>query len=186
MTNRDIERSFEIAHRFGLHTSAFVMIGLPNEKKEDMQATVELLAKIQPGRVRWSLFFPFIGTRAYEIAKHAGQIDYEKMNILDNFTDETCMILGDEEDLYVDKLKTLFCLFLNGYANMDKQGRYLKLVKEVESFLKEDWENRKEGIKSLVQNLDKQMEEQGICYYTIKYNPFMGVRSDWKDDHLSA
>jgi F420-dependent methylenetetrahydromethanopterin dehydrogenase len=34
--------------------------------------------------------------------------------------------------------------------------------------------------------LDKEMEAKGICYYMVKYNPFMGVRSDWKDDSLSA
>ncbi|MCX8023101.1 MAG: B12-binding domain-containing radical SAM protein [Syntrophorhabdaceae bacterium] len=186
MTNRDIEKSFEIAHKYGLHTSAFVMVGLPQEKIEDMVATVELLARIKPGRVRWSLFFPFIGTKAYDIAKEAGQIDFKKMGLLDNFTDETCMVLGDGEDLYVDKLKTLFCLFLNGFADMDQKGRYLRLVREVESLSKEEWEGRKEEIKNLVERLDGEMEGEGRCYYTVKYNPFMGVKSDWKDDHISA
>ena len=186
MSNRDIEKAFGVAQKFGLHTSAFVMIGMPREEKEDMVETVSLLARIQPGRIRWSLFFPFIGTRAYDIAKEAGQIDFEKMNQLDNFTDETCMVLGTEADLFVDKLKALFCLFLNGYADMDGQGKYSELTREVESATKEEWHQKKELFKQRMAMIDKEMENKGKCYYMVKYNPFMGVRSDWEDDSISA
>jgi anaerobic magnesium-protoporphyrin IX monomethyl ester cyclase len=186
MSNKDIERAFGVAQKFGLHTSAFVMIGMPREEKEDMVETVSLLARIQPGRIRWSLFFPFIGTRAYDIAKEAGQIDFEKMRLLDNFTDETCMMLGAEADLFVDKLKALFCLFLNGYADMDGQGKYAELTKEVESATAEEWPQKKELFKERMAMIDKEMEEKKKCFYRVKYNPFMGVRSDWEDDSISA
>ena len=66
MTNRDIENAFGAAHKFGLHTSAFVMIGLPGEEKADVMETIRLLSRVRPGRFRWTLFFPFIGTKAYE------------------------------------------------------------------------------------------------------------------------
>ncbi len=186
MSNKDIERAFAVAQKFGLHTSAFVMIGMPREEKEDMVETVSLLGRIQPGRIRWSLFFPFIGTKAYDIAKEAGQIDFEKMRLLDNFTDETCMKLGAEADLFVDKLKTLFCLFLNGYADLDGQRKYAELVKEVESETMEGWHRKKDLFKKRAAMIDKEMEEAGKCFYTVKYNPFMGVRSDWEDDSISA
>jgi len=186
MTNKDIERAFNVSHKFGLHTSAFVMIGLPHEEKADMVETMDLLARIQPGRIRWSLFFPFIGTKAYDIAKKAGQIDFDKMGLLDNFTDETCMMLGEEADLFVKKLKTMFCLFLNGYADMDGQQKYAGLVREVEAATTEDWHKNKELFVERLKMLDKEMEENKKCFYTIKYNAFMGVRSDWEDDSISA
>ncbi len=186
MTNNDIENAFNIAHRFGLHTSAFVMIGLPHEKKEDMLETVKLLARIKPGRFRWSLFFPFIGTRAYDIAKEANQIDFKKIQELDNFTDDTCMDLGEEENLLVDKIKSQFCLFVNGYGNMDGKEKYLSLIKKIENMDRALWGREKEKIKAYVYEIDKEMKEKGLLYYTVKYNPFMGVRSDWEDDSLSS
>jgi anaerobic magnesium-protoporphyrin IX monomethyl ester cyclase len=186
MTNNDIERAFKVSHKFGLHTSAFVMIGLPHEEKSDMVETMDLLARIQPGRIRWSLFFPFIGTKAYDIAKKANQIDFDKMGLLDNFTDETCMMLGEEEDLFVNKLKAMFCLFLNGYADMDGQQKYAGLVREVEAATAEDWHENKDLFMERIKVLDKEMEENKKCFYTIKYNAFMGVRSDWEDDSISA
>ncbi len=186
MTNADIEKAFAMAHKFDLHTSAFVMVGLPHETREDMLETVDLLARIQPGRFRWSLFFPFVGTKAYEIAQKGGFIDFEKMKSLDNFTDETCIQMGPELDLLVDKLKSLFCLYVNAHAELDGDGLYKEVLKEVEAAGPEVWQERKADFHERVKAVDKEMEKRGKYYYTVKYNSFMGVRSDWKDDSLSA
>jgi radical SAM superfamily enzyme YgiQ (UPF0313 family) len=186
MSNKHIEEAFNVAHRFGFHTSAFVMMGLPHETIPDIRETVELLARIQPGRFRWSLFFPFVGTKAYEIAEKSGQIAFEKMKLLDNFTDETCMVLGSEVDLYVDKVKTLLCVFVNGYADIDGEHAYLDLVKKIEALDAKSWHRGKEAILKEADALDKKMEEKGKLHYTVKYNPFMGVRNDWTDDSISA
>lgn len=186
MTNKHIEEAFATAHRFGLHTSAFVMLGLPNEKVEDIRETVDLLAAIKPGRFRWSLFFPFVGTRAYAIAKEAGQIDFERMKDLDNFTDETCMKLGDEVDLYCDKVKSLLCVFVNGRSDFEHTEGFRKLIKTVEDMDKKTWREEKKSIFSAVAELNEEMEKSGRLHYNVRYNSFMGVRSDWKDDSIPA
>ncbi len=186
MTNKDIENAFHIAHRFGLHTSAFVMIGLPHEKKEDIMDTVELISRIKPGRFRWSLFFPFIGTKAYDIARDSGQIDFKKMNELDNFTDDTCMDLGEEENIMVDKLKTFFCAYVNGYGNLDHENRYMDFVRYIENLDMESWTKKKGILKEQCRLIDQEMESRDILHYSVKFNPFMGVRSDWQDDSLST
>lgn len=183
MTNADIEKAFAAAHKFGLHTSAFVMIGLPREEREDVMETIKLLAKVKPGRVRWTLFFPFIGTRAYDIAEEQGAIDFEKMSSLDNFTDETCMDLGDEVNLLVRKAREFFCAFMNGYAGVDE---YRKVVNEIESYGDEAWEAAREGVAKKLEAVDAAVWKSGQLHYTVRYNRFMGVRSDWEDDSLSA
>lgn len=186
MTNDDIVRSFEAAHRHGLHTSAFVMMGLPHETPEDLMETMRLLARVRPGRVRWTLFFPFVGTKAYDIARDADLIDGEKMRLLDNFTDETCMKLGAQEDLLVRKLKNFFCLYLNGLADMDGGGGYRSLLDQVETADPVTLEEGRDLLVEQVRAMDATMDRQGKPYYEVKYNPFMGVRSDWKDDSPSA
>ncbi len=113
------------------------MIGLPGEEKEDVQDTLRLLSKLQPGRFRWTLFFPFVGTRAFEIAESAGAIDFGRMADLDNFTDETCMDLGEDVNLYVKKVKDCFCAFVNGYAQIPEYGR---IVSRIESMGPEGWQ----------------------------------------------
>ena len=183
MTNGDIENAFGAAHKFGLHTSAFVMIGLPGEEKADVMETIRLLARVRPGRFRWSLFFPYIGTRAYEIAAAAGAIDLRKMAALDNFTDETCMDLGEEVNLLVSKVKDTFCAFVNGYAAIPE---YEGIVSEIESLDEEGWGREKEAALRTIERIDGDMATAGKLHYRVKYNRFMGVRSDWEDDHISA
>ena len=183
MTNRDIESAFGAAHKFGLHTSAFVMIGLPGEKKADVMETIRLLSRVRPGRFRWSLFFPYIGTRAYDIAAGAGAIDMEKMAALDNFTDETCMDLGPEVNLLVNKVKDTLCAFVNGYAAIPE---YASIVSEIESLGDAAWRGGKEAALRRIEQIDSDMAMAGKLHYRVKYNRFMGVRSDWEDDHISA
>jgi len=69
MKNKKIVATIETAHQFGLHTSVFLMIGLPGETREDLMATIDLMARAQPGRYRWSFFFPFPDTSAFDIAR---------------------------------------------------------------------------------------------------------------------
>jgi anaerobic magnesium-protoporphyrin IX monomethyl ester cyclase len=186
MTNREIESAFAAAHKYGLHTSAFVMIGLPCETKDDIMATVTLLSRIKPGRFRWSLFFPYVGTEAYDIAKARGSIDFEKMKRLDNFTDETCMDLGEEANLLVDKVQHHFCTFVNRYADLETDAQYRELVDRIEATERAGWEEEKKSFAAEIARMDRQAAEQGKLHYTVKFNRFMGVRSDWEDDSLSA
>jgi hypothetical protein len=183
MTNSDIEAAFTAAHKCGLHTSAFVMIGLPGEEKADVQETLRLLSKLQPGRFRWTLFFPFVGTRAFEIAQRAGAIDFGRMADLDNFTDETCMDLGEDVNLYVKKVKDCFCAFVNGYAHIPE---YARIVSRVEAMGTGEWQAEKALIAGEIEGTDEGMRISGQQHYEVRYNRFMGVRSDWEDDHIPA
>ncbi|MDD3847168.1 MAG: radical SAM protein, partial [Syntrophorhabdaceae bacterium] len=186
MTNKHIEDAFAIAHKHGLHTSAFVMFGLPYETIGDIRETVDLLAVIKPGRFRWSLFFPFVGTKAYTIARSSGQIDLDEMERLDNFTDETCMRLGPDVDLYCDKVKSVLCAFVNARSNLEHTEGFRRLAEEIEAMDEKTWREKKESIPGRVEELNEEMEKSGGLHYTVRYNPFMGVRSDWKDDSISA
>src|SRR3989338_3926177 len=117
MTNDDIIRAFESAHKHNLHTSAFVMFGLPYETKEEILETVKLLSIIKPGRFRWSIFYPFPRTAAYEISKKGNFINFDKMKTLDNFMDDTCLDFGEEHNLFISRLQRAFPWYVNMYGN---------------------------------------------------------------------
>jgi anaerobic magnesium-protoporphyrin IX monomethyl ester cyclase len=59
MPNKKIVDAFAAAHRYDLHTSAFIMAGLPTETKEEIEETLQLCADIGMGRFRWAIFYPF-------------------------------------------------------------------------------------------------------------------------------
>jgi hypothetical protein len=127
-----------------------------------------------------------VGTEAYDIAKAQGSIDFEKMNRFDNFTDETCMNLGEEVNLLVDKLQRHFCTFVNGYARLDEYAPYRELVDRIEAVKRASWEEEKKSFATEIAEMDRKVAEQGRLHYTVKFNRFMGVRSDWEDNSLSA
>ena len=112
-----------------------------------------------------------------------GAIDFEKMASLDNFTDETCMDLGDEVNLLVSKAKDTFCAFVNGYAGIPE---YERIVSEIESLRRRGVERERAHRRGDRAASTRDMAEAGRRHYRVRYNRFMGVRSDWEDDSISA
>jgi hypothetical protein len=82
MANQRILDATRTMHRYGLHTSAFVMFGLPTETREEVLETLRLCAEVELGRFRWALFFPFPGTAGSRIAQERGLIDHEREAML--------------------------------------------------------------------------------------------------------
>ena len=179
MSNEEIIRSFEIARQANLHTSAFVMFGFPHETKEDIFLTIKLLSQIKPGRFRWSIFFPYVHTDAYRIAKSGGFINENKMKSLNNFFAESCLDFGPELNLWIDKLQKIFPWYVNSYADLPSSSHYANLIDEVEALSWEGWNKAKKGIIERDRDISYRLVKAGHIHYAIKYNPFMGVRSDY-------
>jgi len=179
MTNEKIVQSIRTSHEFGLHTSVFLMIGLPDETHEDVMATIRLMAKAKPGRYRWSFFFPFPGTKAYEISDRLGYIDYDKMTHLANFTERSCLDFGDKHNLFLKKVGCVMPWFVNAYSDLPVADFYRKKVEEILSLDSKSWENRADSLYEEDKGLSRNFVKQGISHYAIKYNPFMGVISDY-------
>ncbi|MHC4999945.1 MAG: B12-binding domain-containing radical SAM protein, partial [Planctomycetota bacterium] len=82
MTNENIIQAIQTVHRYGMHSSVFLIIGFPHETCDDVYQTIQLMASARPGRFRWTFFYPFPGTKAYEITREGGYINQEKMKTL--------------------------------------------------------------------------------------------------------
>ncbi len=179
MSDAAIERAFAAAAEAGLHTSAFVMLGLPYETVGDLRATVKLLAKIRPGRFRWSVFYPFVGTEAHRMACEGGFIVEEKMESLRNFFTESPLDFGPEQNLLVDKLNAAYPWFVNAEGETDCARVYRPLVKEIMRLDAEAWAERKPRIEAEDAEISAEMVRRNVSHYAVRYNRFMGVRSDY-------
>ena len=179
MKNESIVRAIETAHQYGLHTSVFLMIGLPAETHEDVMATIHLMAQTKPGRFRWSFFFPFPGTKAYELSAEGNYIDIEKMAHMENFTDDTCLNFGPEHNLFLKKVGRIMPWFVNAYSDLAIADFYRKKVEEILALDTRAWEKRARGIEEEDKRISEGFVDQGLSHYAIKYNRFMGVISDY-------
>jgi len=179
MTNDVIEKSFAAAHQYDLHTSAFVMFGLPHETRDEIMETLELCARIKMGRFRWAIFFPFPGTAGYTIAKDADLIDFEKAKSLGNYFDGSCLKFGDEHDLFIEKLGKLCNWWVNALSDWPCAPIYKKLVAELDAMDRETWRKKAAALVKYDRELSDELMSKDITHYTIRYAHVMGVRSDF-------
>lgn len=183
MSERDILSTVAFAEEFGLHTSGFVMVGLPTETSAERWETVDLLARSGIGRFRTSLFFPFPGTESYRMAVEGGYVHEDRMATLTDFTESSCLDFGPGENLRIDQLATCMPWFVN--ARLDRHrpapasARYGPVVAELLGQDRRAWEQFKPRVRELDRELSGAATRAGELHYAIRYNAAMGVRSDY-------
>jgi hypothetical protein len=189
MSNQAIYDAFDLCHQYGLHTSAFLMFGLPYETRAMMEESIDLMARIKPGRMRWAIFFPFPGTKSYTICKLGDLIDYRKMDGMDNYFCASCLKFDEATDLFIRKLQRTFHWYVNARDGMPLSGDYQKLVDEVEGMSFAEWHEASDG---MLQR-DRQISNAYLArvapgdsaakdahkHYSIRYTEVMAVDSDF-------
>jgi radical SAM superfamily enzyme YgiQ (UPF0313 family) len=179
MTNDDIHRAIRIVNEAGIHSSVFIIIGFPYETPDDVFETLHLLGRSRPGRFRWTFFFPYPQTRAHQISLEGGFIDNEKMNSLKNFTDESCLEFGAEHNFLLKKIGRIMPWFVNAYSDLPVAEYYRRKIDEILNMNQDQWDRIAPGLRDEDRKLSQHFSEQGLSHYAIKYNPFMGVISDY-------
>ena len=179
MTNDQIKEAINIVHRHGMHSSTFIMIGLPYETQDDVWATIRLLAEARPGRFRWTYFYPFPGTEAHRLSIEGGFIDDQKYGSLMNFTDDSCLDFGPEQNLFLHKIGRVMPWFVNAYAGLETSPFYRRKIYEVLALPPQDWQERAATLRDEDRHLSTQLQAANKTHYAIKYNRFMGVSSDY-------
>ncbi len=189
MSNQMIIDAFDLCHQYGLHTSAFLMFGLPYETREMMQETIDLMARIKPGRMRWAIFFPFPGTKSYTICKLGDLIDYRKMDGMDNYFCASCLKFDDATDLFIRKLQRTFHWRVSARTGLPLSGDYQRLVDEVDAMDFPTWHEASEATLTRdreVSNAYLARVKPGDAaamsankHYSIRYTEVMAVDSDF-------
>jgi radical SAM superfamily enzyme YgiQ (UPF0313 family) len=183
MSDDDILETVRVGEAHGLHTSGFVMVGLPYESRDERWATVDLLARSLIGRFRTSIFFPFPGTESHQLSIQGGFVDPAKAGTLTDFTVSSCLDFGAEENLFIEKLAACMPWFVNARAAAHHEfpaaRRYQPLVDEVLALDRAGWERFQPRVRELDRELSKAAARAGELHYSVRYNAFMGVRSDF-------
>ncbi len=179
MSNESIVRAIKTVRDFGMHSSIFLIIGFPHETSEDVYETIGLTAKAKPGRFRWTFFFPFPGTKAHQISQDGGYINFEKMSRLKNFTDESCLDFGPEQNLLLKKIGRIMPWFVNAYSDLPVAEFYRAKIEELLDMGEKEWEQISPALYEEDKEHSQYFSQKGLSHYAIKYNPFMGVISDY-------
>ncbi len=179
MTNDAIAQAFALCDKYNLHSSAFLMFGMPGETQEQIFQTIDLIVRIKPGRMRWSVFYPFPGTLSYKIAEEKGFIDYDKLAKLDNYFVTTALKFDEETELLVNKLQRIFHWHVNARIDWPAAEIYRKLIKDTEKISADDWPKKRDEILNIDRQISNELLEKGIEHYSIRYTEVMAVHSSY-------
>jgi hypothetical protein len=135
---------------------------------------VELLAQIRPSRFRWSIFFPFVNTDAYDMSREGGYINFARMGQLSNFMDASCLDFGPEQNLRIRKLRRTLPWEVNARAGFASEAMRAELAR-VAAMDATAWAAREEEMPAREQALAAPLRAAGAPHYAVKYNPFMAV-----------
>lgn len=179
MKNETMKTAFWAAQRYGMHTSAFVMFGLPTETRDELLETLQLCADIGMGRFRWALFFPFPGTAGHKISQDLGLIDEARAAQMGNYFDGTCLRFEPEFELFLRKLGRVCHWWVNARSEWGCAPYYQPLVDELEAWDEETFEREKGTLFARDRALSEELLAKGVRHYSIRYTHVMGVDSEF-------
>lgn len=70
ITVEQAERAIELCHKVGIKPGCFLIVGIPGETREDIEALADFIRKTKPAFVDFSVLTPFPGTLLYQKTKH--------------------------------------------------------------------------------------------------------------------
>lgn len=179
MSNEDMVEAINHVHRYHMHSSVFIIIGLPHEDRNDVMETIRFLSGAKPGRFRWTFFFPFPGTESYRMSIEGGYVNQDKVGELMNFTDESALDFGEEHNLFLEKVGRIMPWFVNAYADFDASPRYRDRVDEILKMDRRAWEKISPALLDEDKRISALLQKENKTHYAVKYNRFMGVISDY-------
>ena len=117
------------------------------------------------------------------MAIDGGYVTAEQVGSLTDFTSSSCLDFGPEENLLIEKLATCMPWFVNArcsrYRDAPAARRYQGIAREVLQMTRPVWDAFAPRVREVDNELSAAAEAAGEEHYAIRYNAFMGVRSDW-------
>jgi radical SAM superfamily enzyme YgiQ (UPF0313 family) len=179
MTNDQIVQAFDLCKKYKLHSSAFLMVGMPCETIDQLNETIDLMVRIRPGRMRWSVFYPFPGTMSYKLAEEWNAIDHEKLTRLDNYFVSTALRFDPETEFFVNRLQRLFHWYVNARIDWPAAEIYRNELPKLEAVKPEEWPEVRSRILEIDRQISDNLLRRGVDHYSIRYTEVMAVHSDY-------
>ena len=74
ITNERMIETFRSTRELGIIVTANYMLGLPTETRDDLEQTIELHEQLQPDDFGYFVFYPYPGTRLFQVCQESGYL----------------------------------------------------------------------------------------------------------------
>jgi radical SAM superfamily enzyme YgiQ (UPF0313 family) len=86
ITEEELGNAFSLLKNAGLKVTSFNMVGVPFETKDTILETIKMNARFGVDLVQSTIFFPYRGTKLFDLCSEQGLIDQNKV-VTDYYTD---------------------------------------------------------------------------------------------------
>lgn len=131
-------KAFEIMHKYDIRTSGNVIIGMPEETRENIFETIELVRECKPRSVNSSIFIPYYGLALREYSVKKGYLDE---NYHRDLSDSWRAVLDMPQitKKEVEDIARTFCLYSTLpkelWPEIEKVEKYPEQNKEIQNKL---------------------------------------------------
>jgi len=111
-TNEDLQKVFNLAHKYKIRSSSFNIIGLPEETRENIMETIELNRKLNPDSATVTIFHPYRGCSLREKCIKMGYIDNKDNKYEEVYRSESLLNMPQLSKEEIINLLNSFQLYL--------------------------------------------------------------------------
>jgi len=104
-SNKNIQKAFEIVHKYGIRSTANVIIGMPYETENMFKETIKLLKKVKPRSYSVNYFQPYRGTLMREKAIELGYLPKDHVIFDSNICIDMPEFRKERQAHYYENLK---------------------------------------------------------------------------------
>ena len=132
-----LAESVGMLHRQGINTRAYVMLGMPTETPDEMQATLKLCAGLRFDSVRPAIMYPFPGTQIHQLCVEQNLIDDSSAPT--DYSTTTILRLPEPERVRIEKTAALYPWLLNACLGGEAAAASQPLIDRVRAESGPDW-----------------------------------------------
>jgi anaerobic magnesium-protoporphyrin IX monomethyl ester cyclase len=119
VTLAQIETAFANAHKCGLKTMAFLMLGNPGDTEATMRQTIEFTKKLGPDFAQFTIATPYPGTALYDFVREHGKLLAADWDDYDKYDDQVFFELDGLDNKVVLRMQR------RAYREFYLQPRYI-------------------------------------------------------------
>lgn len=129
VSNKRVIDAFAFCDEAGIMTLSYNMIGLPYETRPQIMDTIKLNARVRPRVAHVSIFYPYPGTKAYELCKREGFLTDKQF---DSYYEDSVLRQESVSAAQLRALRRRFEFFVRLYARCYKMPGFIgKLLEKI-------------------------------------------------------
>ena len=120
ITDRQIIKAAELIKANGMHLATYNMVGVPGESMREIRDTIALNGRINPRKIYSFIFYPYPGTKLYEVCKAEGLLTDSRFDTYAEGTILKSKLISEKEVVFVHRFFKIFIRLYSAFGALPR------------------------------------------------------------------